>query len=375
MTDSPTPSAPALDDRLRRLLDGRARGVGPSAARAGLAALAAAYSGGLRAYLALYDWGIRKRTRLPCPVLSVGNITMGGTGKTPMTRYLCERLTERGLRVCVLSRGYRGAHEHGVGIVSNTQRVLLNAAQAGDEAYWLAVALPGVPVLVGKDRRKTGALACAQFQPDAIVLDDGMQYYQLHRDLEIALVSCVRPFDNGWTLPRGLLREPPSHLARAHAVVLTHADKISRAASDELAEIVGRLAPRARVFRAAYCISELRALDRSDVRPATWLRGRPVATFCGIARPDEFERQVELEGAAIVARTRLGDHETPTMADVERSVTDAVRQGAEAVIVSEKDAVKLPPLGRPIPFYALAADLRIESEADLIAMAMGVVRQ
>jgi tetraacyldisaccharide 4'-kinase len=365
---------PVAEDRVRRLLNGQSRGPAPSAARAGLAALSLAYTGGLKAYLWLYRSGIRRQAKLPRPVISIGNLTVGGAGKTPMTRSLCERLTERGLRLCVLSRGYRGENEHGVAIVSNTRKVLLNAAQAGDEAYWLAVALPGIPVLVGKDRRKSGALACREFQPDAIVLDDGMQYYQLHRDLDIVLVSCVRPFDNGWTLPRGLLREPPDHIARAHVVVLTHTDKVSPAAVDELARIVARLAPHASQFRAAYCVAELRPLDRSEPMPAVWLRGRPVATFCAVAQPESFERQVELAGGSIVSRTRLADHETPTMGHVEQAVADALAHGAEAILVSDKDAVKLPPLGRPLPFYSLAANLRVEREDELIDLAMRAVR-
>ncbi len=358
---------PDRTDRMLAILSGEKQGAIASVARGGLAALAMLYSGGLKAYLSLYNMGLRSRAELPCAVISIGNLSVGGTGKTPMTRAICARLAQRGLRVCVLSRGYRGKSEHGAAIVSNTQRVLLDAQHAGDEAYWLAVSMPGIPVIAGKDRRKTGAIACEQFHPDVIVLDDGMQYYQLYRDLDIVLVNCVRPFDNGWTFPRGLLREPPDHLERADIVVLTNTDKISPASVAELGRIVQGLAPEARQFRAAYCVADLRPLDKSAPRPATWLRGRRVATLCAIANPETFERQVEMAGATIVGRTRLADHEAPTMGHLEGAIAEAVQAGAEAIIVSEKDAVKLPPLGRPLPFYIMAADMRVEDVDALIS--------
>lgn len=339
-----------------------------------LAGLACVYAGGLKVYLLPYRKGWRKQTKLPCPVISIGNVTVGGTGKTPMTQRVCEFLTERGLKVCVLNRGYRGGNEHSVAVVSDTRRVLLDAQAAGDEAHLLARMLPGVPVLVGKDRRLSGALAWEEFRPDVIVLDDGMQFYQLHRDLDIALVDASHPFDNGWTFPRGLLREPPSHLRRAGCIVLTNADKVPAETLETLRQQVKRLAPKAAVFTAQYAAERLRPLDRSKnspgEQPVEWLMGRRVVSFCAVGNPQSFEAQLERSGAELVQRVRFPDHHAPTMGEMNQVIEDACAQHAEAIIVTEKDAVKLPPLGRPIPFFALPVRLRTngtEEEAAFFA--------
>src|SRR5579862_5258893 len=218
-------------------------GLLPGVLRAVLSALAPIYCAGLKSYLLTYRLGLRRQTRLRCRVISVGNLTTGGTGKTPMTQALCQRLMDSGHRVAILSRGYGGSFERGCAVVSDASKVHLTAAEAGDEAYLLATTLPGLPVVVGKDRRVTGALAVAQLGPDIIVLDDGMQYWQLHRDVDVVLLNAQDPFDNGWTFPRGLLREPPSHLARANIVVLTHALRAGTGKVSAVMDQVRRLAP------------------------------------------------------------------------------------------------------------------------------------
>jgi tetraacyldisaccharide 4'-kinase len=348
---------------LLSVIHGERRGVGASLLRGALGGLAWVYAGGLKLYLLPYRMGVRKQAKLPCPVISVGNLTVGGTGKTPMTQSICEFLQARSLRVCVLSRGYRGANEHGVAVVSTPKRVELDAAAAGDEAYLLAKLLPGVPVVVGKDRRKSGALACRQFQPQAIVLDDGMQFYQLHRDLEIVLVDAQRPFDNGWTLPRGLLREPPSHLRRAGCVVITHADRVEPERLERLKATIRQWTRGKPLFTAQYVIRTLRALDRSGDQPPAWLSGRRVASFCALGNPAGFEEQIERAGGVLVYRARFPDHYAPTMGELNAMIETARAACAEAILVSEKDAVKLPPLGRPLPFYALTARLTLDDES------------
>lgn len=364
-----------IDDRyLLAVISGARRGPDAALLRAVLSGLAYLYAGGLKLYLLPYRFGLRRQARLPCSVLSIGNLTVGGTGKTPMTQRVCAFLAERGFKVCVLSRGYRGANEHGTAVVSDYRRVALDAKAAGDEAYLLARTLPGVPVVVGKDRRRSGTLAWEQFRPDVVVLDDGMQYYQLHRELDIVLVDAQRPFDNGWTFPRGLLREPPSHLRRAGCVVITNADKKEgRPGAQEpehlraLRDRIARLAPGTPLFGAQYGVENLRALDGSGTLSPEWLEGRQVATFCALGNPAGFEAQVERMGAVLVQRGRLPDHHVPTMGELNAFLAQACAKRAEAVIVSEKDAVKLPPLARPLPFYALVARLRIDNEAAFFA--------
>ena len=223
------------------------RGVVPTLLRGTMTALAPVYVAGLKTYLLPYNLGIRKRKQLPCPVICVGNITTGGTGKTPMTQTLCNLLQASGKRIVILSRGYGGSNEYKCAVVSDGQKVRLSAREAGDEAYLLAKTLPDIPVIVGKDRRQTGMLAWNEFHPDVIVLDDGLQFWQLHRDLNIVLLNAADPFDNGYTFPRGLLREPPSHLRRAGIIVLTNARRVSTAAVSESSN--RRFSSRARLPR------------------------------------------------------------------------------------------------------------------------------
>src|SRR5579862_1861134 len=259
-------------DYLLDVVSGRRNGPAAGVLRTGLAGLSYGYSGGLKLFLWPFRSGLRKQARLGCRVVSIGNLTVGGTGKTSITQVVCEQARERGLRVCVLSRGYRGANEGGAAVVSTEKRVELDAMAAGDEAYLLARTLPGVPVLVGKDRRVTGALAIERFRPDLIVLDDGMQYYWLHRDVEVTLLDALRPFDNGYAFPRGLMREPPSHLRRANAVIITNVDKASPTDVIALRSRIDSLAPGRQVYTASYMPKALRPLDHSSALPVSWLR-------------------------------------------------------------------------------------------------------
>jgi len=338
---------------LLALIEGRRGGVAAGAFRAMLSAVSLAYRAGLEIYLLPYGLGLRKRARLPVAVVSVGNLTSGGTGKTPMTHLVCETLLAERLRPVVLSRGYRGAHERDAAVVSTPERVELRASEAGDEAHLLATLLPGVPVLVGKDRRVTGRMACERFHPDVVVLDDGMQFYQLHRDLDIALVDARRPFHNGWTLPRGLLREPPCHLRRAGVVVMTNADRVGARERDDLKRRLRSLVPRATHLSAVYRTVGLRPLAGGPHLPPDWLSGRRVATLCALASPTGFEEQARQAGAEIVHASRLPDHATATLRDIQELMAAAQSGGAEAILVSEKDAAKLPPIGRPLPLLAL----------------------
>ncbi|HZP82292.1 MAG TPA: tetraacyldisaccharide 4'-kinase [Chthonomonadaceae bacterium] len=356
----------SLDDYLLSVARGR-RGLVPAALRLGMGALAPVYSAGLKTYLLPYHLGIRQRERLPCPVVSIGNLTTGGTGKTPMTQTLCCLLSGQGKKAAILSRGYGGRHERGCAVVSDGQKVRLNAREAGDEAYLLARTLPDVPVLVGKDRRVTGKLAYAEFQPDVIVLDDGMQFWQLHRDLDIVLLNACEPFDNGWTFPRGLLREPPSHLRRAGIVVLTNVKRAGPERTREVQAVVQRLAPGRPVFTADLAPTGLRTLVGNVEHPADWLNGRRVAALAAIGNPSAFESMLGELGGILAARFRFRDHQEITLADMERVFAEACAAGAEAVITTDKDAVKMAPLKTPLPILALQVKMQVAGEANFLA--------
>ena len=284
-------------------------GIAPSLLRGVTSALAPVYCAGLKTYLLPYTLGIRKRQKLACPVICIGNLTTGGTGKTPMTQAVCKRLQATGKRVVILSRGYGGENEYGCAVVADEARVLLTARQAGDEAFLLASTLPGIPVVVGKERRVTGELAVQKFAPDVIVLDDGMQFWQLHRDLDIVLLNAAAPFDNGWTFPRGLLREPPSHLRRAGMLVLTNVGQVTADSLNATRRQLQRIAPGKPVFTADLSPVALRKLVDNAPVPLEWLRNRRIAAMSALGNPESFEATLRNLGAEIIAQFRFRDHQ------------------------------------------------------------------
>jgi tetraacyldisaccharide 4'-kinase len=363
-----------IENYLLSVARGR-KGLLPGVLRGGLALLAPVYCIGLKTYLLPYHLGIRKRTRLPCPVICVGNLTTGGTGKTPLTQTLCRLLREQERRVVILSRGYGGEHEYGCAVVSDGRNILLTAGEAGDEAYLLAMTLPDVPVVVGKDRRVTGRLAVEQFRPDVIVLDDGLQFWQLHRDLDIVLLNACEPFDNGWTFPRGLLREPPSHLNRAGIVVLTRARQAGLAQIRSVRAQVERLAPHRPIFTADLSPTGLRALTGKTDYTLDWLNGKRVAALSALGNPASFESMLGELGGILAARFRFRDHQAITPAEVERVFIEACAAGAQAVIVTEKDAVKMAPGNTPLPLLALQAAMQVEEEAVFCAAILQYMAQ
>ncbi len=343
------------------------RGLVPTLLRGTLGALAPVYCAGLKTYLLPYRAGLRKQMRLPCKVISIGNLTTGGTGKTPMTQALCLQLQQMGKQVAVLSRGYGGTFERGCAIVSDGQKVRLSPKEAGDEAHLLAKTLPGIPVIVGKDRRATGVLAIGQFHPDILILDDGMQFWQLHRDLEIVLVNARDPFDNGWTFPRGLLREPPSHLRRAGIVVLTNACQVSCSEIESLTSRVRRLAPGCPVFTADLVAAGLRTVLDRCIYPNSWLEGRRVGALSAIGNPASFETMIGDLGGILAARFRFRDHQTITLSDMDRVFAESCAADAEAIVTTEKDAVKMAPLKNILPVVALQVTMQVDESADFYA--------
>ena len=258
-----------------------------------------------------------------------------------------------------------------VRLVSGTEgRVLLPAEDAGDEPVLLALTLPGVPVLVGKDRRLSGREALRQFDLDVLVLDDGFQYWQLARDLDIVLLDARRPFDNGFPLPRGLLREPKRHLSRSKLVVATRSAVLSSAQRGKLTAAVAGLAPNARLFFADHQASGLVPADALSppLLPLSHLSGMPVAAVSAIAQPQSFvDTLTRSTKANIVYQKAWADHQAITAAEAEAVVREAVRAGASALVMTEKDAVKWPFSAKTVlPLYALRIEMAVEDEAGLM---------
>lgn len=361
--------ATSVEDYFLSVIGDQGRpGFAAGALRGFLGGCAWTYERGLDAYLSAERIGLRRREKLPVPVVSIGNLTVGGTGKTPMTQWLCRRLTAQGKRVAVLSRGHGGDSQK-TRLVSDGAQVFLTAQQAGDEPVLLARTLPGVPVLVGKDRRKSGREALRRFSLDALVLDDGFQFWQLTRDLDIVLLDSRRPFDNGHSLPRGLLREPPRHLRRAGMVVVTRADVLDEAARESLRAQVSHFAPEASLFFAAHRPVELVRLGDGTTLSPDALNGKRIVALSAIAQPQSFVQTVtEATGAQIVRHIARPDHARLGLDAAAEARSTVAALGADALVMTEKDAVKWPPsTASDFPAYALRIEACMEDEARFLA--------
>ncbi len=310
------------EQTFRDLISGKKRGRLAALARGGLQLLAPLYGAAVVLRNAGFDIGIRKAHRADVPVVSIGNLTTGGTGKTPFAAYIARWLAERGQRVCFLSRGYRA-----------------ETGQVNDEALVLAQLCPDVPHLQNPDRVASAQRAVAQWNSDVLILDDGFQHRRLARDLDIVLIDAANPWGYGHLLPRGLLREPFTGLRRADLVVITRVDQAS---DDHLNAIRKRIAdhttvdcvevsfPPARLINAAGAMADIDSL-----------LGQPLAVFCGIGNPSAFRTTVEALGLTIAAFREFPDHHFYTPDDVAQLTRWAADSGATASLVTQKDLVKL----------------------------------
>lgn len=296
----------------------------------------------------------RTAQRLPCRVVSVGNLTLGGTGKTPMTIYMAQLLHHAGCRTAVVSRGYKGAAEAGGGVVSDGRRLLMGPGHAGDEPFLMARELlsAGIPVLVGRNRVRSGRLAVERFQCDMLILDDGFQHLRLARDLNLVLLDAARPFGNGFLLPRGTLREPPASLSRADACLLTRCppSAVVRSAAFPGTGSIEQMAHRRRrpVFPAVHrpYVAERLPADRANRRAASTavsdLRG-PVFAFSGIARNRDFRTGLRDLGVALRGWADFADHHAYTAEDLKAIAARAQSSGARLLATTQKDRVKIDP--------------------------------
>jgi tetraacyldisaccharide 4'-kinase len=313
-----------------------------------LAPAAWLYRAGLAAREAAYARGLLARGRLACPVVSVGNLTVGGTGKTPVVEQVARWLQEDGWRVAVVSRGYgRQGARGSVDVVSDGRALRADARRGGDEPLLLARRLSGVPVVVGADRLAAGHLAVGRFAPDVIVLDDGFQQRRLLKDVEIVCLDARAPWGPGGLLPRGTLREPPAALARAHLVVLTHA-----APGADLGRL--RAAVRARTGDVPCLAADLEPagleeLDGAISHPVEALRGRAVLAVAGIAVPEGLVDTLVRCGAVVRDLVAFPDHHAYREGDLRAVQRRAARVGAELVVTTEKDAVRLGAVPPPRP--------------------------
>ena len=306
-----------------------------------------------------------KSQRLPVPVLSIGNLTLGGTGKTPMVRYVTRLLLDRGLQPAIVSRGYGGKATGAVNIVSDGARILLAPEMAGDEPFMLAEALPGVPVLTGPERARVAGHAIREFGVNRIVMDDGFQHLAVQRDLDLVLFSARTLLGNGRVFPGGPLREPLSALGRAHGYVITGVDSGNRAKVVDFQRWLQGAFPRTPVFAGEYLPAGIWHSRQGKECSLDEAREISVFAFAGIANPDSFRQTLRQEGFSLAGFKEFKDHHGYTAQDVAALVAAALVHGAQALVTTEKDFVKLRPFFGEFPILALTIELRMDQGFDL----------
>jgi tetraacyldisaccharide 4'-kinase len=294
----------------------------------------------------------KKRVRLPAPVVSIGNLSVGGTGKTPLTIWICRSFLEIGLRPVVLTRGY-GRCVGTPGLVPSSDNTAELAGLFGDEPVMISEYLPSARVWVGRDRAASGNAALARAKVDVFVLDDGFQHLALERDLDIVLLDCRSPFGNGHVLPAGPLREPISNLGRADAFVITHAAKDLDAAP--LKDKLQRLFPGIPVFACRHMMKGISLMKGGPAFPIDMLSGRRAVVFAGIAGPEGFFGQLRQTGIRICGSLSFPDHHRYTAGDFSKIFRCASDHGAELIITTAKDAVRI-----PLPYRDALATAQIE---------------
>jgi tetraacyldisaccharide 4'-kinase len=327
-------------DRQRaiEIMSGRRRGPGAAVVRAATWLLSKPYGVLVRLRRRLYRLGVLGSHRARAPVISVGNITTGGTGKTPMVAWVVERLREAGRAPAILTRGYKAVEG------------------ASDEAEMLWK-LTRAPVVADPDRVGSAA-AAVEAGADVLVLDDGFQHRRLRRDLDIVLIDATSPFGFGHCLPRGLLREPLSALGAADAVLITRSDMVSPAELEALSERLARLAPRASMHRAGHAPTAV-VIGAGRHLPADYLAGKKIVAFCGIGNPDAFFAGLEAIGAELAGRIAFDDHVAYGEKELARIRAAAERHRPEALVTTAKDRVKLVPKDLPVPLWTLKIEVRV----------------
>ncbi|MCD4699021.1 MAG: tetraacyldisaccharide 4'-kinase [Phycisphaerae bacterium] len=318
--------------------------------------VASPYAGLMRLRRWAYRKGIRKTLAADVPVICVGNITVGGTGKTPMVAWVVEQLKQAGRKPAILTRGYKAV------------------GGRSDEAELLK-RLTGVPVIINPDRA-SGAQKAIAGGADVLVMDDGFQHLRLGRDLDIVLIDATRPFDGGVCLPAGRLREPLTALRDAHAIVITRSDTVPAEKLNNLRKRLACLAPQASIHTAVH--KPARIIDENGVEllPDA-LYGRKVCAFCGIGNPEGFFATLTDIGARIAERVVFGDHIDYGPSEMERITAAADSSGAETVVTTAKDRIKIDNLSSlPRPLWTLEVEMRIiegeQSLAEMILQALQV---
>ena len=299
-----------------------------------------------------YRWGLFPSRKLDCRVISVGNLTLGGTGKTPFVMMIAETLRGNGLKPAILSRGYGGKSCNPVNVVCDGKQMLLSPELVGDEAVMMAEKLKNVPVLTGSDRFQTGQYALENFDIDTLILDDGFQHLALNRDLDILLFDHLKPLGNGHLFPAGELREPPGETRRADMVCFTHFSGGDINFDSHLLDSVPQIKTHLR-------LDSIIRMGDDEVLDAEVFKKESVAAFCGIAKPEGFRQILQDSQIQIKFFKPFPDHHPYTFQDIKELEALAVKEGVQFILLPEKDAVKLKDMKLTLPFFKVVIELEI----------------
>ena len=325
----------------------------------------------------LYDKRLLKNNPLGCLVIVVGNITVGGTGKTPVVEKLAKTLQQNGRKVGIISRGYKSKKESLIKkmlrfitngevappkVVSDGKNVLLGSKLAGDEPYMLAKNLPGVVVVCDKNRVKAGYFAIKDFGCDTLVLDDGFQYLKLKGSLNICLVDSTNPFGNEHLLPRGILREPLHRLSKADYILITKTKNIQQC--EELHRTIRKHNSLAKMIYCTHTPRFLVDIKSQEEKNLDFIKGKKVAIFSGIAYPESFEGTIKEQGADIIYTKRFLDHHRFSKGEIKTVFMESFASGAEMILTTEKDTVRLPKIFPKIPLYYLRLEIDLLSNEE-----------
>jgi tetraacyldisaccharide 4'-kinase len=335
------------------------------------------FQGAIKLRRWLYNVRIFRDKTLGVQVIAIGNLTLGGTGKTPVVEKFARELQDAGRNVAILSRGYRSKpaplhlqilnklflreDQTPPRVVSDGKSLLLDSEMAGDEPYMLASNLKDVVVLVDKDRVKSGRYAIEKFGCDTLLLDDGFQYWELRgRRHDVVLIDCQQPFGNGHLLPRGTLREPPSHLARAQTIFITKSD-------GNTAGLRARIAKHNSEAGLIECVHHplyFEDVFSGERKGLDFLKGKKVASLSGIAQPESFEKSLVKLGGELLYSKRFVDHHRFTQQEILNAINRSKKRQAEVIITTQKDAVRFPKIDRrDLPIYFMRVEIKIVSGA------------
>jgi tetraacyldisaccharide 4'-kinase len=346
------------------IVSGEKTGLAAAVTRMVLWALTPAYRIAVAIRNRKYTRDTSAVTRVDVPVISIGNLTTGGTGKSPMVIWVCRRLRAFGLRVAIISRGYGGQRSG-------------DAARPNDEALEMQQRLPDVPQLQDPDRIKSAYIAIEELESQCLIMDDGFQHRRLHRDLDVVLIDATNPFGYGHLLPRGLLREPIGSLSRAHVVVITRCQQVDQVAIDSILDVISQ-ATAENHPQPVVC--------QTHTVPKCWLQfdgqsmeisefgAVPVVACCAIGNPESFIKTATLAGANVVGQKFFSDHHTFTRSDIQSVVQLAREKGANRIICTHKDLVKIATNQlEGIPFFALQIDLEFTHGEEAFKERLGLV--